>query len=179
MNFELLARQGRTKLHPGLAGINRNKLVQLRNESLRNCFSSFNETENRLDVFARIHDIEYINDSASETPNSTWFSLENMTKPTIWIACCGNDQTDPTSLIPLALEKVRILFCIGSENQNFKRIFEGIIPVIFQVESLSEAVKKASYFSQSNEAVLFSPACSTYKTANQWAEEFKKAVYEL
>ncbi len=180
MDIELLAKQGRTKIHSGLAGIDVNQLMRLRKQTLRNCFSSFEQDENRLEFLARVQEIEFFNDAASQTPNSTWFSLENMCKPTIWVACSDDGITDFTSLIPMALEKVKTLIYFGDNNtQYLKRAFAGIIPTIIKVDDLESAVYKAFYLSEGNEAVLFSPACKTQHTVEELGHSFKRVVQEL
>ena len=41
--------------------------------------------EHRLEKVAKIHGIDFINDSKATNVNATWYALESMQKPTIWI----------------------------------------------------------------------------------------------
>ncbi|MBR5028338.1 MAG: hypothetical protein IKX51_03855, partial [Bacteroidales bacterium] len=73
MTIESLAKQGREKIYTGLAGIDTVKLKKLRNEALRQSFSSLNEMKYKLEFVARINGMEFINDASSRTPNATWY----------------------------------------------------------------------------------------------------------
>ncbi len=179
MNIETLATQGREKVSTSLAGIDVNKLNKLRNKNLRNCFSHFDEDPYRLKFTARIHGIEFINDAMSRTPNGTWYSLETMDKAVIWIANGDNNTTDFTTLIPLALRKVRMLICVGDDNHRLHEVFSGIIPTIIDASSIKEAVTKALYSDIENSTVLFSPACENGVSAKEQGEEFQREVYDL
>ena len=179
MNIESLATQGREKVSTGLAGIDANKLKQLRNKNLRDCFLHFEQDPYRMQFTARIHGIEFINDAISRTQNATWYSLETVDKAVIWIANGDNNETDFTSLIPLALRKIRMLICVGTDNHRLHDVFSGIIPTIIDAGSIKEAVSKALYSDIENGVVLFSPACENGKSINQQGEEFKREVYDL
>ena len=156
-----------------------NKLKQLRNKNLRDCFLHFEQDPYRMQFTARIHGIEFINDAISRTPNATWYSLETVDKAVIWIANGDNNETDFTSLIPLALRKIRMLICVGTDNHRLHDVFSGIIPTIIDAGSIKEAVSKALYSDIENGVVLFSPACENGKSINQQGEEFKREVYDL
>ena len=43
--------------------------------------SDFQNVEHRLEFVARVHGIEFINDSKATNVNSTWYALESMSKP--------------------------------------------------------------------------------------------------
>ena len=47
--------------------------------------SDFQNVEHRLEKVAKIHGIDFINDSKATNVNVTWYALESMQKPTIWI----------------------------------------------------------------------------------------------
>ncbi|MBR5784915.1 MAG: hypothetical protein IKY43_07120 [Bacteroidales bacterium] len=179
MNIETLATQGRDKVFNGLAGIDATKLKKLRNQNLRECFSHFEEEPFRLQFMARIHGMEFINDAISRTPNATWYSLETINNAVIWIANGDNNDTDFTTLIPLALRKVRMLICVGKDNQKLHDVFSGIIPSIIDVETIKEAVSKALYSNVENATVLFSPACENGHPMSEQGKEFQKEVYDL
>ncbi|MBR3939819.1 MAG: hypothetical protein IKJ67_07585 [Bacteroidales bacterium] len=179
MNIETLATQGREKVYTGLAGIDVTKLKKLRNKNLRDCFLHFDEEPYRLQFTARIHGMEFINDAISRTPNATWYSLETMDKAVIWIANGDNNTTDFTTLIPLALRKIRMLICLGNDNSRLHDVFSGIIPTITDVKSIKEAVNIALYSDIENATVLFSPACENGIPMKEQGEEFQREVYDL
>ena len=103
MTLESLAKQGREKIYTNLAEIDAAKLKKMRNETLRRCFSSFDDMKYKLDFVARINGMEFVNDASSRTPNATWYSLDTMEKPVIWIANGDVNDVDFEVLKPLAL----------------------------------------------------------------------------
>ena len=62
MTLESLAKQGREKIYTNLAEIDAAKLKKMRNETLRRCFSSFDDMKYKLDFVARINGMEFVND---------------------------------------------------------------------------------------------------------------------
>jgi len=69
MTIETLAKQGRDRIHTGLAGIDTQRLKAMRNASLRDCFKRLEETRYRMEFVARVRGREYINDAASRSIN--------------------------------------------------------------------------------------------------------------
>jgi UDP-N-acetylmuramoylalanine--D-glutamate ligase len=65
----------------GISGM----VVNIRNEKIRESMSDFKGVEHRLERFLRVHGIEFINDSKATNINSTWYALESMAQPTVWI----------------------------------------------------------------------------------------------
>ena len=94
MTIETLARQGRTDLHNGLASIDTAKLKKIRNAALRDCFSRLDEMRFRREFVARIHNKNFINDSASRNVNSAWYSLESADGPVVWILNSTSEPVD-------------------------------------------------------------------------------------
>ena len=179
MTLESLAKQGREKIYTGLAGIDTVKLKKLRNESVRQSFSSFNEMKYKLEFVARINGMEFINDASSRTPNATWYSLDTMGKSVIWIANGDVNDVNFDALKPLALRKVRMLICVGNDNTRLHETFTGSIPIIVDARNMAIALDKAFYSGIENAVTLFSPACENGESVVNQGEAFKFYVNEL
>lgn len=179
MTLESLAKQGREKIYTNLAGIDTAKLKKLRNETMRRSFSSFDEMKYKLEFVARINGMEFINDASSRTPNATWYSLDTMEKPVIWIANGDVNDVDFDTLKTLALRKVRMLICVGNDNTRLHDTFAGSIPVIVDAKNLAVALDKAFYSGIENAVTLFSPASENGVAVAEQGEEFTYCVNEL
>lgn len=179
MTIESLATQGREKIYTNLAGIDTAKLKKMRNDSLRRSFASFNEMKYKLEFVARISGMEFINDASSRTPNATWYSLDTMEKPVIWIANGDVNDVNFDTLKPLSLRKVRMLICVGADNSRLHETFAGIVPVIIDVPNMAVALDKALYSDVENAVTLFSPACENGVSVAEQGEMFKYLVNEL
>jgi len=122
----------------------------------------FTGVEHRLERFIRVHGIEFINDSKATNVNSTWYALESMTTPVIWIAGGVDKGNDYNELMDLVKTKVKALVCLGVENSKLHKSFDSVIPVITDSTSMKEAVMAAYRLGNKGDTVLLSPACASF-----------------
>ena len=162
-----------------LAQINSKSLKKMRNQGLRSCFEDFEEIRYRKEFVARIHGKTFINDASSNNVNSTWYTLESTNGSLIWIANGDNETADYSRLKPAALRKVRVLYCVGSRNENLHASFKDIIPTIVDVPDLESAVTKAFYNPMETATVIYSPASDNGLSARENGEHFQHEVNEL
>ena len=182
MSIENLAIQGKHILQNSMAASVSAKLVGVRKEKIRESLANFEGVEHRLELVTTIRGVDFINDSKATNVNSTWYGLETMNKPVIWIAGGVDKGNDYSSLIELAREKVKMLICLGKNNEQLVRAFKGVVPSIFETESMSEAVTKAYYSALKGDVVLLSPACASFDLFENFEDRglaFKKEVAEL
>ncbi len=179
MSIETLAIQGRDRVHSGLASIDTARLRQMRNTALRNCFARFGETDFRMEFVARIHGKEFINDAAARSVNATWYALQNTEGGVIWIAFGGDGAADYSILRSLALRKVRMLLCVGSDCQRLHEAFQGMVPVIEDCPTIGAAVHRACYSGLEQVKVLFSPATREGLDDESAGRLFRQEVNEL
>jgi len=180
MTIETLAKQGRDRVHTGLAGIDVQRLKNMRNASLRSCFSRLEDTRFRLEFVARVRGREYINDAASRTINSTWYSLESLQGGLIWIADANDQTADYSRLVPPALRKVRMMLVVGDVEDRMHQTFKGIVPNIVRCHTLGEALQRAYRYETEDEVkVVYSPACYNGHSSIEQGEAFRHEVNEL
>lgn len=179
MSIETLSKQGRDRLYGGLAAVETSKLRQMRNASLRSCFTRFDESSYRMEYVARINGKEFINDAAARSVNATWYALENTEGSIIWIATADNNDVDYSMLRSVALRKVRMLLCVGNDSSNLRRAFQGIVPVIEDCDSIGAAVNRACYCNHERVKVIYSPACDDLLSTEMAGEVFRHEVNEL
>ena len=171
--------QGRDRVHTGLAGLDTQRLKNMRNEALRSCFNRLEDTRYRLEFVARVRGREYINDAASRTINATWYSLEKSQGGLIWIADANDQSADYSRLVPPALRKVRMLLIVGGDSERMRKSFSGIIPTIEACPSMAAALQKAYRYEADDVKVLYSPACDNGQTVEDRGEAFRHEVNEL
>jgi UDP-N-acetylmuramoylalanine--D-glutamate ligase len=80
-----LALQGKHNAYNSMAAGIAARLLDIRKETIRESLSDFQNVEHRLEFVAKVHGIEFINDSKATNVNSTWYALESMTKPVVLI----------------------------------------------------------------------------------------------
>ncbi len=182
MTIEELALQGKHNVYNSMAAGVASKLIDIRKESIKNCLSDFQNIEHRLEHVAGIHGIDFINDSKATNVNSTWYALESMNKPVIWLAGGLDKGNDYQKLKEIVDEKVKMIICIGKDNTPISEAFNGIVDEIYETSSMTDAVHWAYKTAQDGDAVLLSPACASfdyYKNYEERGQKFKEAVKKL
>ena len=182
MSIHDLALKGKHNAQNSLASGIASRILEIRKESVRESLSDFVNVEHRLEFVAKVHGIEFINDSKATNVNSTWFALESMEKPTVWIVGGVDKGNDYSELFELVQDKVKAIVCLGKDNAKIKQAFASITSEIYEAGSAMEAVAYGYRLAQKDEAVLLSPACASFDLFENYEErgnEFKKAVRSL
>lgn len=182
MELESLALQGKHNIYNSMAAGIASRILEIRNEVIKESFSDYQNVPHRLEFVAKVHGIEFINDSKATNVNSTWYALECMTKPTVWIVGGQDKGNDYSSLRQLVKQKVKAIICLGVDNSKIINEFSGIVKQIEEANSAFEAVQKAYHLSETGDVVLLSPACASFDLFENYEDrgnQFKKAVNDL
>ena len=182
MSIHDLALKGKHNAQNSLASGIASRILEIRKESVRESLSDFVNVEHRLEFVAKVHGIEFINDSKATNINSTWFALESMDKPTVWIVGGVDKGNDYTELSALVSDKVKAIICLGKNNAKIIEAFEGEVETIVEASSALEAVAYGYRLAKKDETVLLSPACASFDLFENYEErgnQFKKAVRSL
>jgi UDP-N-acetylmuramoylalanine--D-glutamate ligase len=180
--FQELALQGRHNAYNSMAAATAAKVAQIRKETIRQSLSSFKGVEHRLEKVLSVRAMEFINDSKATNVNSTWYALECMNKPVIWIAGGVDKGNDYTALYSLVDSKVKVLICLGKDNAKLKASFNGLVPLILEASSMEEAVGMAYECGDKGDVVLLSPACASFDLFQNYEDrgkQFKDCVRNL
>lgn len=182
MDIKELALQGKHNIYNSMvAGVAAN-VLKIKKDTIRECLTDFKGVEHRLESVIQVHKIEFINDSKATNINSTWYALESMKKPVVWIVGGIDKGNDYNKLLPLVREKVKAIVCLGKDNSNIHEAFNGYVKDIVDTTSMDEAVKAAYYYGENHDAVLLSPACASFDLFANYEErgrKFKQAVRNL
>jgi UDP-N-acetylmuramoylalanine--D-glutamate ligase len=177
-----LALVGRHNAYNSMAAAVVAQLMEVRKESIRESLTNFDQLEHRLEKVGRIRGVDYINDSKATNVNSTWYALESMDKPVLWIAGGVDKGNDYTALYDLVASKVKVLICMGKDNRALHEAFAGKVPVIVNVSGMQECVQRAYQLAQKGDAVLLSPACASFDFFENYEDrgrQFKYFVNQL
>jgi UDP-N-acetylmuramoylalanine--D-glutamate ligase len=108
--------------------------------------------------------------------------LDGVKKDIVWIAGGIDKGNEYDQISDLVKEKVTALICLGKDNAGLINYFGNTIKNIAEVDSAEKAIEQAHNWAKEGDAVLLSPACSSFdlfKNYEDRGEKFKEAVHQL
>ncbi|MBM1108105.1 UDP-N-acetylmuramoyl-L-alanine--D-glutamate ligase [Aurantibacter crassamenti] len=182
MTSDSLALEGKHNLKNTMAASLAARLVKIRKETIRESITSFQGAPHRLEKVLKIHHVQYINDSKATNVNATFFALDSMSTPTVWIVGGVDKGNDYRELMPLVREKVKAIVCLGEDNTKIKEFFGNVVDLVVETYAMSEAVKVAYKIAERGDTVLLSPACASFDLFENYEDrgnQFKEAIKNL
>ena len=179
MKVEELSLVGNHNIANSLADSIAGKILQINNESIRNSLMTFQAVEHRLEQVAEINGVKFINDSKATNVNATYYALESMKQPTIWIVGGVDKGNDCIEIEDLVKKKVKAIVCLGIDNQKIIDFFQDKMESIYSTSSMQEAVKVSKSLAEKGDTVLLSPCCASFDLFNNYEDrgnQFKKEI---
>ena len=155
------------------------KLLNISNDNLEKSLKTFQAVEHRLEKFAEIDGVNYINDSKATNVNATYFALESMETPVIWIVGGVDKGNDYSEVEELVKEKVKAIICLGLNNEKIIKFFQGKKEMIFDTSNMEDCVKIAKNIAQEGDSVLLSPCCASFDLFDNYEDRGKKFKAEV
>ena len=177
-----LALEGKHNIKNAMAAATVANLLKIRKDTIRESLECFQGAEHRLENVLKINKVKYINDSKATNVNATYFALESMTSPTVWIVGGIDKGNDYSVLYPFVNEKVKAIICLGKQNDKLFKNFQSMVDTIVETQFMSEAVKIAYKIAEAGDNVLLSPACSSFDLFENYedrGQQFKASVRKL
>jgi len=173
---------GRHNLLNAMAAATIGDLLSINKESIRESLTHFKGAPHRMEKVLTIQRVQYINDSKATNINATYFALESVQTPLIWIVGGVDKGNDYETLLHLIRKKAKAIICLGLDNSKLRDAFEGTSEVFIETEFMTEAVKIAHKLAEPKDTVLLSPACASFdlfKNYEDRGDQFKAAVRNL
>jgi UDP-N-acetylmuramoylalanine--D-glutamate ligase len=182
METAQIALEGKHNMKNAMAATSVAQLMRIRKQTIRESLSNFQGVEHRLEKVLKIQSVQYINDSKATNVNATFFALDSMTTPTVWIVGGVDKGNDYTELMALVHEKVKAIICLGVDNKKIIDAFGNVVDVMIEVSSMNDAVKMSQRLAEKGDTVLLSPACASFDLFENYEDrgiQFKQAVKNL
>jgi UDP-N-acetylmuramoylalanine--D-glutamate ligase len=182
MPTENITLEGKHNIKNAMAASTVAHLLKIRKQTIRESLENFQGVEHRLEHVLKINKVQYINDSKATNVNATYFALESMDSPTVWIVGGVDKGNDYNELFPFVNEKVKAIVCLGVDNSKLFEAFGNMVDIIVETEYMSEAVKIAYKVAEAGDNVLLSPACASFDLFENYEDrgrQFKNAVRNL
>ncbi|MDA8947863.1 UDP-N-acetylmuramoyl-L-alanine--D-glutamate ligase [Flavobacteriaceae bacterium] len=173
---------GRHNLLNAMAAATIGNLLSINKKSIRESLTHFKGAPHRMENVVTIQRVNYINDSKATNINATYFALDSIQTPLIWIVGGVDKGNDYDILLPLIRKKAKAVICLGVDNSKLRDAFEQTSDVFMETESMTEAVKIAHKLAEPKDTVLLSPACASFdlfKNYEDRGDQFKAAVRNL
>jgi UDP-N-acetylmuramoylalanine--D-glutamate ligase len=118
--------------------------------------------EHRIEPIAELERVLWINDSKSTNVSSTLVALQGMTRPTV-LLLGGRHKGEPyTRLVTELRRTVRAVIAFGEAAPLIEADLTDVVPVHRLGSSFDDVVSTARQLARPGDAVLLSPACSSY-----------------
>lgn len=174
--------EGQHNLKNAMAASTVAHLLKIRKQTIRESLENFHGVEHRLEQVLKINKVQYINDSKATNVNATYYALESMDAPTVWIVGGVDKGNNYEELFPFVNEKVKAIICLGVDNEKLMDTFGGMVDIMVETQFMSEAVKIAYKIAEAGDSVLLSPACASFDLFENYEDrgrQFKEAVRNL
>ncbi len=182
MSTENFSIKGKHNIKNAMAAATVAHLLKIRKQTIRKSLEHFQSVEHRLESVLTINKVNYINDSKATNVNATYYALDTMEAPTIWIVGGIDKGNKYEDLFPLVHKKVKAIICLGKNNFKLVENFENIVEYIVETRSMEEAVSTAYKIAKPGYNVLLSPACASFDLFDDYKDrgrQFKAFVRKL
>jgi len=174
--------EGKHNFKNAMAATSVATILRIRKQTIRESLSNFQGVEHRLEKVLKIQNVQYINDSKATNVNATFFALDSMKTPTVWIVGGVDKGNDYAELMPLVFEKVKAIICLGVENKKIIDAFGNMVDIMVEVDNMHDAVNTARHIAEKGDSVLLSPACASFDLFENYEDrgnQFKSEVRNL
>ena len=150
-------------------------------EALQQALDTFEPAPHRMETVATTDGRTWINDSKATNIDSTYFALEAITQPTVWIAG-GTDKGNDYTALAGVIGHVHTLICMGVDNRKLIEAFSGRIDRIVESDGTQTSVQLADRYAGAGNTVLLSPACASFDLFKNYidrGDQFRSRVKSL
>ncbi len=173
---------GKHNLNNGLATALAARASEIKSDVIRESLSMFEGVEHRLEHVRTVNGVSYVNDSKATNINAVWYALDSFNVP-LTVILGGRDKgNDYGELVDQIRKKVHTIIAIGEATPLIEEQLQTVVPHFKKADNMNEAVRTAKQGAKRGEAVLLSPACSSFDMYDNYkhrGNEFKKAVNRL
>ena len=157
-------------------------LIDISDDEVINALSSFVNDRHRLETIGLMNEVLWINDSKATNVDATFYALDAMSRPIIWVAGGVDKGNEYSQLESLVKDKVKSILCLGDGWENIQSSFSNLSIDIERFDNLRELIIRAESIARAGDVVLLSPACASFDLFRNYkdrGEQFCTAVWDL
>jgi UDP-N-acetylmuramoylalanine--D-glutamate ligase len=138
-------------------------------EAMASGLSTFRAIEHRVEPVREVNGVLWINDSKSTNVTSTEVAVTALDRPFV-LLLGGRHKGEPyTRLGPLLKERCRAVVAYGESGDLVEQDLRDAVKVV-RAGTFEQVVQAAAGLARPGDAVLLSPACSSYDMFNNYEE---------
>jgi UDP-N-acetylmuramoylalanine--D-glutamate ligase len=139
-------------------------------QTIAEALRTFRALPHRLEMVGEFAGVQWINDSKATNVSSTLVALEGMTRPTILLAG-GVHKGEPYTSLAAPLKRIgKAVLAYGESAPLIEHDLSASVPVEHLGHDFAEVIARARSLAKPGDAVLLSPACSSYDMFRNYIE---------
>jgi UDP-N-acetylmuramoylalanine--D-glutamate ligase len=164
-----------------MAALGAAKICGMPFAAIQDALDTFAGLEHRLELVGEWRGVSVYNDSKATNVASALTALQSLTGPIILLAGGRDKGGSYAPLRGIMKERVKTLILMGEAKEKMRAAFEDLLPVHL-VTGMEEGVRLAWAIAQGGEAILLSPACSSFDMFHDYEDRgrtFKEIVRQV
>jgi UDP-N-acetylmuramoylalanine--D-glutamate ligase len=150
-------------------------------EAIASALNGFEALHHRLEIVGEVNGVQWINDSKATNVSSALVAIAGMRKPTI-LLLGGRHKGEPyTALAEPIRKNVKKIIAYGEAAGAIEKDLKDVVPLERLGSDFDEVMQRARASAAPGDAVLMSPACSSYdmfRNYEERGERFRKIALE-
>ena len=150
-------------------------------EAIAAALRSFEALHHRLEIIGEVKGVQWINDSKATNVSSSLVAIEGMRRPTVLLLGGRHKGEAYTGLSDAIRKSVKKIIAYGEAAPIIEKDLTGVVPLERLGTDFSEVMSHAKQSAAPGDAVLLSPACSSYdmfRNYEERGERFRKLALE-
>lgn len=131
---------------------------------------SFRALSHRLEVVTEVDGVQWINDSKATNVGSALVAIAGMRRPTVLLLGGKHKGESYTPLADAIRDNVKTLIAYGEAASLIEADLAGVVPFERLGSDFDEVMRRAADLAKTGDAVLMSPACSSFDMFRNYEE---------
>ncbi|HJQ10131.1 MAG TPA: UDP-N-acetylmuramoyl-L-alanine--D-glutamate ligase [Gemmatimonadaceae bacterium] len=145
-----------------VAAADREHQTQQARKGIAKALQTFRSLPHRLELVGEFRGVQWINDSKATNVSSTAVAIDGMERPTVLLLGGRHKGEAYTALSDPIKSKVKRVIAYGEAASIIARDLRPIVDVLRLGSDFKEVIQAARSAAKAGDAVLLSPACSSY-----------------
>lgn len=177
----LLRIRGMQNVENAMAAVAAARRMGVPSAAVREALAAFTGLPHRVEFVRAVRGVSWFNDSKGTNVGAVVRCLEGFSEPVVLLAGGRDKGVDFRPLREPLARRARAAVLFGEARGRMETELAGTVP-LRAVASLGEAVRAAAELARPGDAVILSPACSSFdqfRNFEERGEAFRAAVEEL